>query len=37
METYVFLTFIGGMLVGMGLMMFVVVLTMVWWSKRRDA
>lgn len=33
METYSFLTFLGGMLVGMGFAMFVVVLAMVLWSK----
>jgi mannose/fructose/N-acetylgalactosamine-specific phosphotransferase system component IIC len=34
METYSFLTFMGGILVGMGIAMLMVVLAMVMWSRR---
>jgi hypothetical protein len=36
METYSFLTFIGGMLVGMGMGMLIIVLVMLIWSRRGD-
>ena len=36
MEAYSFLTFIGGMLVGMGMGMLIIVLVMLIWSRRGD-
>jgi len=36
MATYSFLTFMGGILVGMGIAMLIVVLAMVMWSKYGD-
>jgi len=36
METYSFLTFMGGILVGMGVAMLMVVLAMLIWSKYGD-
>lgn len=36
METFSLLTFVGGALVGMGLLMLIVVLAMVLWSKYAD-
>ena len=37
MEAYSFLTFIGGMLVGMGMGMLIIALVMVVWSRRGDS
>jgi uncharacterized membrane protein len=36
MELHSFLTFIGGMLVGMGVAVLITVLAMLMWSKRSD-
>ena len=37
MATYSFLTFMGGILVGMGIAMLIVVLAMVMWSRRGNS
>lgn len=36
MELHSFLTFMGGMLVGMGIAVLITVLAMLMWSKRSD-
>jgi uncharacterized membrane protein len=36
METYSFLTFMGGILVGMGMAVLITVLAMLIWSRRGD-
>jgi hypothetical protein len=37
METYAFLTFIGGVLVGMGTAILLICLAMIIWSKRGNS